>query len=83
MAAALRLRVAGHDVRLFERNDVLGGKLGARLVDGFTFDTGPSLLTLPHVFDDPLVAAAGGVAMGVPAAAAWYARIGWGWRRRG
>lgn len=52
MAAALRLRVAGHDVVLFERHDVLGGKLGARRVGGYTFDTGPSLLTLPHVFDD-------------------------------
>lgn len=57
MAAALRLGAAGHHVVLFERNDVLGGKLGARSFDGFTFDTGPSLLTLPEVFDDLLAAA--------------------------
>jgi phytoene desaturase len=57
MAAALRLRGAGHDVALFERNPVLGGKLAARTVDGFTFDTGPSLLTLPEVFDDLLATA--------------------------
>ena len=37
---------------LFERNDAVGGKLAALERDGFTFDVGPSLLTLPHVFDD-------------------------------
>ncbi len=57
MAAALRLAVAGHDVVLFERNAVLGGKLASRTVDGFTFDTGPSLLTLPEVFADLLAVA--------------------------
>ncbi len=57
MAAALRLAVAGHDVVLFERNTVVGGKLATRRVDGFTFDTGPSLLTLPEVFDDLLALA--------------------------
>ena len=57
MAAALRLRAAGHDVVLFERNQVLGGKLATRSFDGFTFDTGPSLLTLPDVFDDLLAVA--------------------------
>ncbi len=57
MAAALRLRAAGHDVVVLERNDVLGGKLASRSIDGFTFDTGPSLLTLPEVFDDLLAVA--------------------------
>lgn len=57
MAAAIRLRAAGHDVALFERNQVLGGKLAARSTGGFTFDTGPSLLTLPEVFDDLLAVA--------------------------
>lgn len=51
MAAAIRLRHAGHDVVIVERNAELGGKLAARTIDGFTFDTGPSLLTLPAVFD--------------------------------
>ncbi len=57
MAAALRLRAAGHDVVLYERNAVVGGKLAGRSVDGFAFDTGPSLLTLPEVFDDLLAVA--------------------------
>ncbi len=52
LACAIRLRVAGHDVALFERNDVVGGKLATLEREGFTFDIGPSLLTLPHVFDE-------------------------------
>ena len=54
MAAAIRLGAAGHQVTLLERNPELGGKLASRTIDGFTFDTGPSLLTLPHVFDELL-----------------------------
>jgi phytoene desaturase len=57
MAAALRLRAAGHAVVLLERDRALGGKLAARSAGGFTWDTGPSLLTLPHVFDDLLAVA--------------------------
>ena len=52
LAAATRLAVEGHDVTLFERNDVVGGKLASRTRDGYTFDVGPSLITLPQVFDE-------------------------------
>ena len=48
----------GHSVTVLERNAELGGKLTVRRRDGFTFETGPSLLTLPWVFDD-LFATAG------------------------
>lgn len=51
LAAAVRLAVSGHTVTVLERRDELGGKLARLEVDGFTFDTGPSLLTLPHVFE--------------------------------
>jgi phytoene desaturase len=52
LAAAIRLRAAGHPVALFERNDTFGGKLAVRERDGFAFDVGPSLVTLPRLFDD-------------------------------
>jgi phytoene desaturase len=52
LAAAIRLRASGHGVTILERNDVVGGKLATFERDGFTFDLGPSLLTLPHVFDE-------------------------------
>jgi len=52
LVTAIRLATAGQNVALFERNDQLGGKLAVRERDGFTFDIGPSLLTLPELFDD-------------------------------
>jgi phytoene desaturase len=61
LAAAARLAAAGHAVTVFERADTPGGKLGVVTRDGFTFDTGPSLLTMPDLLDD-LFAATGGPA---------------------
>ncbi len=58
LAAAIRLAVAGARVRVFERNREPGGKLNSINTDGFTFDTGPSLLTMPQVARD-LFATAG------------------------
>jgi phytoene desaturase len=52
LAAAIRLAEAGHRVVVHERSGTTGGKLGVYERDGFRFDTGPSLLTLPQVFDD-------------------------------
>jgi phytoene dehydrogenase-like protein len=52
LATAARLATAGHRVTVFERSDVVGGKLGRFSRDGFRFDTGPSLLTLPQLFAD-------------------------------
>ncbi|MFI5838471.1 phytoene desaturase family protein [Catenuloplanes sp. NPDC051500] len=56
LAAAARLAAAGHTVTVYERADSVGGKLGRytrRTAAGdFTFDTGPSLFTLPQVFED-------------------------------
>ncbi|MBT0568690.1 NAD(P)/FAD-dependent oxidoreductase [Williamsia sp. CHRR-6] len=52
LAVAARLGAAGHWVQVFEQSDTVGGKLGTFSRDGFTFDTGPSLVTLPEVFRD-------------------------------
>jgi len=49
---SIRMAAAGRHVVVLERNDTLGGKLSTRERDGFTFDTGPSLLTLPSLIDD-------------------------------
>ena len=51
LTAAARLAAAGHEVVVHEQAAVAGGKLGSYERDGFRFDTGPSLLTLPQVFD--------------------------------
>jgi phytoene desaturase len=54
LAVAIRLAAAGHQVAVLERNDVTGGKLATVRHGGATFDIGPSLITLPHLFDDLL-----------------------------
>lgn len=52
LAAAIRLAVAGHDVEVVDRLSRPGGKLGEHRAAGFTWETGPSLLTLPRIFAD-------------------------------
>ncbi|GAA1904933.1 phytoene desaturase family protein [Nocardioides lentus] len=56
LAAAARLQAAGHRVRVVEQAAEAGGKLGTLRHDGFVFDTGPSLVTMPHVLADLLTA---------------------------
>ncbi|WP_405873675.1 phytoene desaturase family protein [Streptomyces sp. NBC_00005] len=52
MAAAARLAVAGHRVAVYERAETYGGAVRRFERDGFGFDTGPGLLTLPAVWRD-------------------------------
>ncbi|MFE1195116.1 phytoene desaturase family protein [Streptomyces olivaceoviridis] len=52
MAAAARLAVAGHRVTVYERTETYGGSVRRFERDGFRFDTGPGLLTLPAVYRD-------------------------------
>lgn len=52
LAAAARLAAGGHRVTVLEQSGGHGGKLGELRRDGFAFDTGPSLLTLPQVYRD-------------------------------
>jgi len=52
LVAAIRLANAGRTVAVFERNQVFGGKLAVYERDGFSFDIGPSLLTLPSLLDE-------------------------------
>ena len=52
LAAAIRLAHAGHDVEVWEKNGEPGGKLKELAQDGFSWGTGPSLLTMPHVLRD-------------------------------
>ncbi len=51
LSAAISLASEGFAVELIEKNDKVGGKLNILEKDGFTFDLGPSILTMPHIFD--------------------------------
>jgi phytoene desaturase len=52
MAAAARLQVKRHQVTVVEASDAPGGALASRRRDGFTFDLGPNVFTLPAVYRD-------------------------------
>lgn len=52
IAAAIRLSVKGYTVKVFEANAYPGGKLSEVNQNGFRFDAGPSLLTLPQYIDE-------------------------------
>ncbi|MFC0018955.1 phytoene desaturase family protein [Roseibacillus persicicus] len=52
MSAAISLRAEGYEVEVFEKNPQMGGKLNVLEQDGFTFDLGPSIFTLPAIFED-------------------------------
>jgi phytoene desaturase len=58
LSAAIRLAAAGERVVVFEQNDAPGGKMHEVRAGGFRWDTGPSVITMRHVFAD-LFAAAG------------------------
>lgn len=51
LSAAALLGSAGYTVDIHEKNSHAGGKLNELKQDGFTFDLGPSILTLPHCFE--------------------------------
>lgn len=52
LAAAARLAAAGHVVTVLEQWPTAGGKAGRWQRGGFRFDNGPSLLTMPWVFQE-------------------------------
>ncbi len=57
LSAAIRLAAKGLQVRVLERLPNAGGKLNLLEEAGYRFDTGPSLVTLPWVFEDLFAAA--------------------------
>jgi phytoene desaturase len=56
LSAAVRLASTGWKVTVLEQAQEVGGKLGLFERDGFRFDTGPSLVTLPSIWFDTLEA---------------------------
>jgi phytoene desaturase len=52
IASAIRLAIKGYEVEVFEANSYPGGKLSKFIKDGFRFDAGPSLLTMPQYIDE-------------------------------
>src|SRR5688572_17831479 len=51
LSAAIYLRLAGYEVTIYEANERVGGRANLIEREGFRFDTGPSLLNYPWVFE--------------------------------
>lgn len=51
LSAAIALAQEGYSVAVHEKNTRIGGKLNLHREQGYTFDLGPSILTLPHIFE--------------------------------
>ncbi len=52
LATAIRLAHYGFEVTVLEKNARVGGKMNIVQENGYTFDTGPSLLTMPFILDE-------------------------------
>src|SRR3712207_9194540 len=50
LAAAIRLAAMGFEVEVFEKNGQIGGRMGRLDAEGFSFDTGPSLLLMTDTY---------------------------------
>jgi phytoene desaturase len=54
LSCALYLAAAGREVTVVEREPIPGGRAGRLTVDGYEFDTGPTVLTMPELIAEPL-----------------------------
>ncbi len=52
IAASIRLAVKGYQVLVLEKNIYSGGKLSEIDFNGYRFDAGPSLFTMPHFVEE-------------------------------
>lgn len=52
LSAAIRLKSQGHNVQVYEANSYPGGKLTAFSENGYRFDMGPSLFTMPQFVEE-------------------------------
>ncbi len=52
LAVAIRLAKAGHNVEVYEANAYVGGKASSFEMNGYRFDAGPSLFTMPQYIEE-------------------------------
>jgi phytoene desaturase len=52
LSTAIRLAAAGQEVIILEQNAEPGGKMSRLQAEGFTWDRGPSVITMRHVFEE-------------------------------
>ncbi|WP_310497185.1 phytoene desaturase family protein [Sandarakinorhabdus sp.] len=52
ISCAMRLQSLGFDTKIVEKLDAPGGRAYVRRADGFVFDMGPTVLTVPHFIEE-------------------------------
>jgi len=52
MATAMRLAAAGYDVSIYEAADRVGGRMRGFELGPYQFDTGPTILQVPQIYDE-------------------------------
>lgn len=52
LALAIRLQAEGHQVKVFEKRDLPGGRAYVFKEQGFTFDAGPTVITAPECLEE-------------------------------
>lgn len=52
LAAAVRLGARGYRVTVLEKRSSLGGRAAVFRQDGFRFDAGPTIITVPHLLEE-------------------------------
>ncbi|MTH53309.1 phytoene desaturase [Bacillus mangrovi] len=52
MAAALQLAGRGYDVHVYEKQNYIGGRNSSFEMNGFTFDMGPTFLSMVHLAEE-------------------------------
>ncbi|MBX2975069.1 MAG: phytoene desaturase [Ignavibacteriaceae bacterium] len=52
LSTALRLSVKGYDVTILEKHSKAGGRLNQLQIDGFTFDVGPSFMSMSYELNE-------------------------------
>ncbi|MGD6848406.1 NAD(P)/FAD-dependent oxidoreductase [Rossellomorea aquimaris] len=57
LAAAMLLAGKGYDVEVYEKQTYVGGRNGAVTMDGYTFDIGPTFLSMPEIAEELFEAA--------------------------
>src|SRR5271157_1542119 len=52
LAAAVRLGARGYRVTVLERLDAPGGRAYVHRINGFSFDAGPTIITVPYLLEE-------------------------------
>ena len=66
LSLGIRLQSLGFETTILEKLDGPGGRAYVRRAEGFTFDMGPTVLTVPHFIEELFALERGAAALSEP-----------------